>query len=47
VQDDPGVRAEMAAVLKEMGRQEEARVEAEKVLRQDPQNEAARAVLGR
>jgi tetratricopeptide (TPR) repeat protein len=47
VQDEPSVRAELAAVLKEMGRHEEARVEAEKVLRQDPQNDAARMVLGR
>jgi hypothetical protein len=34
-------------VLKEMGRHQEARVEAEKVLRQDPQNAAARLVLQR
>ena len=47
VQDDPAVRAELAAVLKETGRHEEARVEAEKVLRQDPQNETARTVLQR
>lgn len=46
-QDEPAVRAELAAVLKEMGRHQEARVEAEKVLRQDPQNEAARRVLQR
>ncbi|HVR70605.1 MAG TPA: tetratricopeptide repeat protein [Vicinamibacteria bacterium] len=46
-QDDPSVRAELAAALKEMGRHQEARVEAEKVLRQDPQNETARAVLQR
>jgi hypothetical protein len=46
-QDDPAVRAELAAVLKELGRHEEARVEAEKVLRQDPQNETARMVVGR
>jgi tetratricopeptide (TPR) repeat protein len=44
-QDDPSIRAEMAAVLKELGRHQEARVEAEKALRQDPQNEVARMVL--
>jgi tetratricopeptide (TPR) repeat protein len=47
VQDEPSVRAEMAGVLKQMGRHQEARVEAEKVLRQDPQNEAAKLVLER
>ena len=46
-QDEPSVRAELADVLKEMGRHQEARVEAEKVLRQDPQNEVARMVLQR
>jgi tetratricopeptide (TPR) repeat protein len=46
-QDDPSIRAEMAAVLKELGRHQEARVEAEKALRQDPQNETARMVLQR
>jgi tetratricopeptide (TPR) repeat protein len=46
-QDDPSIRAEMAAVLKELGRHQEARVEAEKALRQDPQNEVARMVLQR
>jgi tetratricopeptide (TPR) repeat protein len=45
VQDEPSVRAEMAGVLKQLGRHQEARVEAEKVLRQDPQNEEARRVL--
>jgi tetratricopeptide (TPR) repeat protein len=46
-QDDPPVRAELAEVLKQLGRHQEARVEAEKVLRQDPQNEAAKLVLQR
>jgi hypothetical protein len=46
-QDEPSVRAELADVLKELGRHQEARVEAEKVLRQDPQNEVARMVLQR
>lgn len=45
VQDDPPVRAELAGVLRQLGRHQEARVEAEKVLRQDPQNEAAKLVL--
>ena len=44
-QDDPSIRAEMAAVLKELGRHQEARAEAEKALRQDPQNATARMVL--
>jgi tetratricopeptide (TPR) repeat protein len=46
-QDDPSIRAEMAAVLKQLGRHQEARAEAEKALRQDPQNEVARMVLQR
>jgi tetratricopeptide (TPR) repeat protein len=44
-QDDPAVRAELAALLKEMGRAEEAKVEAEKVLKMDPNNEVARKVI--
>jgi Tfp pilus assembly protein PilF len=47
VQDEPAIRAELASLLKEMGRTQEARAEAEKVLRQDPQNETARLVLQR
>ncbi|HEY2941707.1 MAG TPA: tetratricopeptide repeat protein [Vicinamibacteria bacterium] len=43
--DDPALRAELAAVLKEAGRTAEARVEAEKVLKVDPANETARKVL--
>jgi tetratricopeptide (TPR) repeat protein len=43
-QDDPGVRAELAELLKEMGRTPEAKREAEKVLRMDPANEVARKV---
>jgi tetratricopeptide (TPR) repeat protein len=46
-QDEPSVRAELAGVLKEMGRHQEARAEAEKALRQDPHNDAARKVLQR
>jgi tetratricopeptide (TPR) repeat protein len=43
--EDPALRAELAAVLKEAGRTAEARVEAEKVLKADPGNETARRVL--
>ena len=43
--EDPALRAELAAVLKEAGRTAEARVEAEKVLKMDPGNETARKVL--
>ena len=43
--EDPALRAELAAVLKEAGRTAEARVEAEKVLKVDPGNETARKVL--
>jgi len=44
-QDDPAVRAEMAQLLLEMGRRDEARQEAEKVLKLDPGNEVARKVV--
>jgi tetratricopeptide (TPR) repeat protein len=43
--EDAGLRAELAAVLKEAGRTAEARVEAEKALKADPGNAAARRVL--
>jgi tetratricopeptide (TPR) repeat protein len=43
--EDAGLRAELAAVLKEAGRTAEARVEAEKALKADPRNAAARKVL--
>jgi tetratricopeptide (TPR) repeat protein len=43
--EDPALRAELAAVLKEAGRTAEARIEAEKVLKADPGNETARKVL--
>jgi len=43
--EDPALRAELAAVLKEAGRTAEARLEAEKALKADPGNEAARRVL--
>jgi tetratricopeptide (TPR) repeat protein len=45
-QEDPRVRAELARLLKEMGRASEARKEAEKVLRIDPSNEIAKGVIG-
>jgi tetratricopeptide (TPR) repeat protein len=44
-QDDPDVRAQMAGLLKEMGRLSEARAEAERVLKRDPAHEPARRVL--
>lgn len=44
-QDDPAVRAEMAQLLLEMGRRDEARQEAERVLKLDPGNEVARKVV--
>jgi hypothetical protein len=44
-QDDPAVRAELAVLLKEMGRADEARAEAEKVLKLDPGNETAKKVI--
>jgi tetratricopeptide (TPR) repeat protein len=43
--EDAAVRAELAVLLHEMGRKEEARAEAEKVLKLEPQNDAARKVL--
>jgi tetratricopeptide (TPR) repeat protein len=42
---DAGTRLELAAVLKEMGRRKEARAEADKVLKDDPKNAAARRIL--
>jgi tetratricopeptide (TPR) repeat protein len=45
-QDDADLRAEMAELLKEMGRLGEAKAEAEKVLKLDPKHEGARRVLG-
>ena len=43
--EDPALRAELAATLKEVGRNAEARTEAEKVLKMDPGNETARKIL--
>ena len=43
--DDVAVRTELATLLFEMGKNDEARAEAEKVLKVEPQNGAARRVL--
>jgi tetratricopeptide (TPR) repeat protein len=43
--EDASVRAELAVLLQEMGRRDEARTEAERVLRLEPQNESARQVM--
>jgi tetratricopeptide (TPR) repeat protein len=43
--EDASARLELAAVLKEMGRRKEARAEADKVLKDDPKNAAARRIL--
>ncbi len=43
--DDPAVRAELAGLLAEVGRHDEARREAAAALKSDPQNAAAKAVL--
>ncbi len=46
-EDDPAVRAELAELLAEMGRRQEAKAEAERALKLDPANAAARKVLGK
>jgi tetratricopeptide (TPR) repeat protein len=43
--DDAQVRLELATLLKEMGRMDEARREAERVLQVDPRNAAAQALV--
>jgi tetratricopeptide (TPR) repeat protein/TolB-like protein len=43
--EDPAVRAEMAVLLKDIGRLTEARSEAQKVLKLDPQNAVARKLI--
>lgn len=43
--DDVSVRVRLARLLMELGRAAEARAEAEKVLKADPQNEDARALM--
>ena len=47
IRDDPGVRLELARLLGELGRDGEARAEAERVLAADPANEEARTLAGR
>jgi Flp pilus assembly protein TadD len=44
-EEDPAVRAEMAVLLKELGRLSEARREAQKVLSVDPENAVAKKLL--
>lgn len=44
--DDPAVRLELASLLKDMGREAEARAEAKRVLESDPSSEAARKLVG-
>ena len=43
--ENAAIRAELAALLQEMGRKDEARAEAERVLKLEPQNDVARKVL--
>lgn len=43
--EDASVRAELAVLLQELGRKDEARAEAEKVLKLEPGNESARKVM--
>jgi tetratricopeptide (TPR) repeat protein len=47
VKEDPAVRLELAGLLKELGHGGEAKAEAEKVLKVDPDNEEARALAGK
>ena len=47
VRDDPEIRAELAGLLHEMGKNAEAKAEAQRVLKTDPGNAAARALLGK
>ncbi len=44
--DDPTVRLELAGLLKELGRDSEARAEARRVLESDPTSETARKLAG-
>jgi tetratricopeptide (TPR) repeat protein len=43
--DDPAVRVELAELLRDLGRDGEARTEAERVLKSDPSNQAAKRLL--
>jgi tetratricopeptide (TPR) repeat protein len=45
-EDDAAVRVEVAQLLREMGREEEARIEAQKALKLDPANPDARRLAG-
>ena len=47
VRDDAAVRAELAALLGAMGKHAEAKAEAQRVLKTDPGDAAARALLGK
>jgi Flp pilus assembly protein TadD len=47
VRDDPAVRVELMGLLKQSGHLAEAKLEAERVLRVDPSNASAKAVLGK
>jgi len=45
-QDEAAVRVEVAQLLKEMGREPEALIEARKALKLDPENAEARRLAG-
>ena len=47
VRDDAAVRAELASLLGAMGKHAEAKAEAQRVLKTDPGNASARALLGK
>ncbi len=47
VRDDPEIRAELAGLLHGMGKSAEAKAEAQRVLKTDPGNAVARALLGK
>lgn len=47
VKDDAAVRVELAGLLKELGRNSEAKAEAERALKADPNNAEARALAGK
>lgn len=47
VKDDAAVRVELASLLKELGRNAEAKAEAERALKADPDNAEARALAGK
>jgi tetratricopeptide (TPR) repeat protein len=47
VKDDPALRVELASLLKELGHTAEAKAEAERALKADPDNEEARVLAGK